>query len=530
MTPSLLPAASQGSLGTDSASSNSKTGELVTKVAVFGAAVGLAAYVGRRYLTFRRRCLALDKHTAPGTDVDETFHTQPGSSLENAPTALVLSNEGPGVSPFQEGFARKSSAELSMLGSFLRHSVKGFGSRGSSESGSNESRSGVGSAERNNQAVTCFDSAHSRNAGTLSAGRRSISSDSATDLARMPEAWNIVEFHELDLGKTIGEGSFGQVFLAKYCHTPVAVKMLTPPRDAGATASVLERSVLKQLSKEAGIMVNLRHPNVTQYLGICMEPPCLLMEYCSRRSVDSVIKTAVADPKAARQLSWARLLSMAHDAAKGMLYLHSRHPPVVHRDLKSANLLVDAHWHVKVADFNLSKALDVNNLNSTVCITNPRWLAPEVLQGGQATLPSDVWAFGTVMWELMTWQLPFERMNPFQIIVTVTRATRGAGLTVPLPDQLPAGPFASYSRYVDLMRSCWARDPAARPTMDQVVSALQPMLSTELRRLSSGARELSTLPSAAFMRRGRRGGGSAALPQRNKGAAGGGALHCGKGC
>lgn len=124
MTPSLLPAASQGSLGTDSASSNSKTGELVTKVAVFGAAVGLAAYVGRRYLTFRRRCLALDKHTAPGTDVDETFHTQPGSSLENAPTALVLSNEGPGVSPFQEGFARKSSAELSMLGSFLRHSVK----------------------------------------------------------------------------------------------------------------------------------------------------------------------------------------------------------------------------------------------------------------------------------------------------------------------------------------------------------------------------------------------------------------------
>ncbi len=51
----------------------------------------------------------------------------------------------------------------------------------------------------------------------------------------------------------------------------------------------------------------------------------------------------------ARQLSWARLLGMAFDAAKGMLYLHSRHPSIVHRDLKSANLLVDAHWHVKVA-------------------------------------------------------------------------------------------------------------------------------------------------------------------------------------
>ena len=120
-------------------------------------------------------------------------------------------------------------------------------------------------------------------------------------------------------------------------------------------------------------------------------------------------------PQMAKQLNWARLLSMASDAAKGMLFLHTRSPAIVHRDLKSANLLVDALWHVKVADFNLSRALDQASALSTVNVTNPRWLAPEVLAGGFAGLPADVWSFGTVLWEFMTWQLPFENHNPYQV-------------------------------------------------------------------------------------------------------------------
>lgn len=164
---------------------------------------------------------------------------------------------------------------------------------------------------------------------------------------------------------------------------------------------------------------------------------------------------------------------MALDGAKGMLYLHSITPPIAHRDLKSANLLVDSEWRVKVADFNLSKALDLNPHASTAVSTNPRqasrghcpnarlhrqpagadawrwgtaapflagchcvdsaaphtltlclvgwlaagcrWLAPEVLDGAPGQLPADVWAFGTVLWELLTWQTPFEGVNPYQV-------------------------------------------------------------------------------------------------------------------
>ena len=78
---------------------------------------------------------------------------------------------------------------------------------------------------------------------------------------------------------------------------------------------------------------------------------------------------------AAGELSWARRLNMALEAAKGVLYLHSRTPAVLHRDLKSANLLVDRHWHVKLADFNLAAALSATPAASSAAATNPRCLS-----------------------------------------------------------------------------------------------------------------------------------------------------------
>ena len=84
----------------------------------------------------------------------------------------------------------------------------------------------------------------------------------------------------------------------------------------------------------------------------------------------------------------------ALDAAKGMLYLHAHSPPIIHRDLKSANLLVDKHWRVKVCDFNLSKLMEENSVMSSMAATNPRWLAPEILAGSGASMASDVYAFG----------------------------------------------------------------------------------------------------------------------------------------
>jgi len=199
------------------------------------------------------------------------------------------------------------------------------------------------------------------------------------------------------------------------------------------------------------------------------------MEYCSKRSVDRILSEALLDCKTAKQLNWVHLLSMAADAAKGMLYLHTRTPPIVHRDLKSPNLLVDALWHVKVSDFNLSRALEQNSSVSSLQITNPRWLAPEVLKGGQAGVASDVYSFGIVLWELLTWKLPWGHdTNPFAII---NKVVSGEELPVPAQEDLPAGPLQCYDSYVALMRRCWTPDAEKRPTMDEVVQALRGLLS-----------------------------------------------------
>ena len=123
----------------------------------------------------------------------------------------------------------------------------------------------------------------------------------------------------------------------------------------------------------------LRHPNVVQYLGVCLDPPCFVTEYCARGGLNDVLRRALRSPTYARQLTWYRLISMALDAAKGMNYLHTSDPPVIHRDLKSPNLLVDKHWRVKVeisvplASHKLSASITAANNCQALVSSDMRW-------------------------------------------------------------------------------------------------------------------------------------------------------------
>ena len=100
---------------------------------------------------------------------------------------------------------------------------------------------------------------------------------------------------------------------------------------------------------------------------------------------------------------------------QGMLQLHSHKPPILHRDLKSPNLLVDKHWRVKVADFNLSRVMEAQTVVSSISANNPRWLAPEVVTDQAYSTAADVYSFGLILWELLTWQLPWADLGPFQV-------------------------------------------------------------------------------------------------------------------
>ncbi|KAL4448445.1 hypothetical protein ABPG75_005664 [Micractinium tetrahymenae] len=160
---------------------------------------------------------------------------------------------------------------------------------------------------------------------------------------------------------------------------------------------------MQALQQEAATMAGMRHPHIVQFLGLCTLPPCIVTELCARGSLCDVLRTASQQPTLAAALTWRLRLRMALEEARGILYLHSHSPPIVHRDIKSPNLLVDEEWHVKVSDFNLSRIMAdqaAGSQSSTEGVTNPTWLAPEILRGERATTASDVFAFGLVLLEV----------------------------------------------------------------------------------------------------------------------------------
>lgn len=223
-------------------------------------------------------------------------------------------------------------------------------------------------------------------------------------------------------------------------------------------------------------MAGLRHPHIVSFLGLCAVPPAILTEYCPKGSVYENLQEGLHSPAAAAELTWRRRLSMAHDAAMGLLYLHRR--GLIHRDVKSPNLLVTESWRVQVSDFNLAKILGPAGSSSTSAggPANPQWLAPEVVQGDKASAASDVFSFGMVLLELLTWRLPWRDTPVWEI---ARHLREGRRPEVPPPDALPGQGMAvapGLDTYCQLMRECWAQAQEGRPTFADIVPRLRALL------------------------------------------------------
>ncbi|XP_059646747.1 serine/threonine-protein kinase CTR1-like isoform X2 [Cornus florida] len=214
-----------------------------------------------------------------------------------------------------------------------------------------------------------------------------------------------IPWSDLVLKERIGAGSFGTVHRAEWNGSDVAVKILME-QDFHA-----ER--FTEFLREVAIMKRLRHPNIVLFMGAVTQRPNLsiVTEYLSRGSLYRLLHK----PGAREVLDERRRLSMAYDVAKGMNYLHKRNPPIVHRDLKSPNLLVDKKYTVKVCDFGLSRLKANTFLSSKSAAGTPEWMAPEVLRDEPSNEKSDVYSFGVILWELATLQQPWGNLNPAQI-------------------------------------------------------------------------------------------------------------------
>ncbi|PIN02509.1 Tyrosine kinase [Handroanthus impetiginosus] len=257
-------------------------------------------------------------------------------------------------------------------------------------------------------------------------------------------------WEDLQIGERIGIGSYGEVYRAEWNGTEVAVKKFMKQDISG--------DALAQYKCEVEIMLRLRHPNIVLLMGAVIRPPnmSILTEFLPRGSLYKLLHRLNI------QIDEKRRIKMALDVAKGMNYLHTSHPIIVHRDLKSPNLLVDKNWVVKVCDFGMSRLQHHTFLSSKSAAGTAEWMAPELLRNEPSNEKSDVYSFGVILWELATLKVPWTEMNSMQVVGAV--GFQGRHLDIPpMVDPLAAG----------IISDCWNRNPQARPSFAQIISRLK---------------------------------------------------------
>ncbi|XP_062099039.1 probable serine/threonine-protein kinase SIS8 isoform X2 [Humulus lupulus] len=267
-------------------------------------------------------------------------------------------------------------------------------------------------------------------------------------LGESPE-WEI-QWEDLRIGERIGIGSYGEVYHGDWNGTEVAVKKFLNQDFSG--------EALLQFRSEVEIMLRLRHPNVVLFMGAVTRSPnfSILTEFLPRGSLFKLLHRP--NP----QLDEKRRMKMALDVAKGMNYLHTSHPTIVHRDLKSPNLLVDKNWVVKVCDFGLSRMKHHTFLSSKSTAGTPEWMAPEVLRNEPANEKCDVYSFGVILWELTTACIPWKGLNPMQVVGAVGFQNR----RLEIPEEVDP-------ELAQIIRDCWERDPNLRPSFAELMVRLR---------------------------------------------------------
>ncbi|KAG7671439.1 hypothetical protein KSW81_003576 [Nannochloris sp. 'desiccata'] len=285
---------------------------------------------------------------------------------------------------------------------------------------------------------------------SLLSGEGYLQSLDSRDL--VDDGWEI-DADELQLNNRIGIGSYGEVYRGQWRQTDVAIKVFLE-QDLGAR-------LLSSFIKEVAIMKKLRHPNIVQFMGACSKPPnlCIVTQYVTRGSLFKLLHRS--EGALTVNMDERRRLQMALDVARGMNYLHTCRPPVIHRDLKSPNLLVEKDMTIKVCDFGLSRVRHATVLSAKSQAGTPEWTAPEVLQGKSCNEASDVYSFGVILWELQTGEEPWTDKSAMQVVGAVGFANE----RLPIPPGIRPG-------LGDLMARCFGI-PEDRPSFSEIISILK---------------------------------------------------------
>ncbi|KAL0914885.1 hypothetical protein M5K25_015272 [Dendrobium thyrsiflorum] len=275
----------------------------------------------------------------------------------------------------------------------------------------------------------------------------------------------------------LGEGGFGTVYkgyIDENVRTglkslPVAVKVLNKQGLQGH----------KEWLTEVNFLGQLRHPNLVKLIGYCCEDDhrLLVYEFMFRGSLENHLFRKTTAP-----LSWATRMMIALGAAKGLAFLHNAEKPVIYRDFKTSNILLDSDFTAKLSDFGLAKAGpqgDETHVSTRVMGTYG-YAAPEYVMTGHLTSRSDVYSFGVVLLELLTGQKSIDKTRPGkeQSLVDWARPRlndKKKLLQIVDPNLEGQYSMKAVQKACSLAYYCLSQNPKARPLMSDVVETLEPL-------------------------------------------------------
>ncbi|RZC55762.1 hypothetical protein C5167_014614 [Papaver somniferum] len=292
------------------------------------------------------------------------------------------------------------------------------------------------------------------------------------DLNKPKEEWEI-DLSKLEIKSVIAHGTYGTVYKGGYDGRDVAVKLLDWGEDGVATTA--ETAALRtSFRQEVAVWHKLDHPNVTKFIGASMGtsnlkiPPgnsdgrsalparacCVVVEY-----LQGTLKSYLFRNRR-KKLPYKTVIQLALDLARGLSYLHSQ--KIVHRDVKTENMLLDSKLTVKIADFGVARVEAQNPSDMTGETGTLGYMAPEVLDGKPYNRRCDVYSFGICLWEIYCCAMPYPDLS----FAEVSSAVVQQHLRPEMPRCCPS-PLAN------IMRKCWDANPEKRPEMSEVVMLLE---------------------------------------------------------
>ena len=258
---------------------------------------------------------------------------------------------------------------------------------------------------------------------------------------------NIIPYSSLGLGKKIGQGGFSEIYESQWLGVPVAVKVIFDPK--------ITEELKEEFNNEIEKLFILRHPYIIQLYGITdkdkSQKLAVITELAPKGSLFDYLHK---NPKTKNNLSLEFKNKISKQLICTMAYIHSR--GFVHRDLKTQNILLDKNLDMKMCDFGLTKLKSELNSGSGQFAGTPCYMAPELFDRKYYDEKVDVFAFGTVLWEIYSQKIPYINCDSAEIKQKVTKGEELYCSTI-IPKQI-----------VSLIHKCRSVKPSDRPSFEQI--------------------------------------------------------------